>query len=78
VATTNSTSEPPETFKLAPESETIVYPPIHSDPQLHEDDTDDTLSEFEDAETIKEHESNHLKMLESHSQASLKSCGEIS
>ena len=79
VATTNSTFEPPET--LAPAPEIVVHPPSHSDPQLHEDDSDDTLSEFEDAEslaTIKEHESNHLKMLESHSQASLKSRGESS
>jgi hypothetical protein len=69
VAAINSTSKPPET---------VVHPPSHDDPQLHED-SDDTLTEFEQSlETIKEHEFNHLKMLESHSQASLKSCGEMS
>ena len=76
MAATNSTSKPPES--LAPEPETIVHPPIHGDHQLHEDDSDDTLSEFEDVKSLEEHESNHLKMLESHSQASLKNRGEIS
>jgi hypothetical protein len=76
MATTNSISEPSGTLARVPE--TIVHPPSHSDPQLHEDDSDDTLSEFEDAESLEEHESNHLKMLESYSQANLKSRGEIS
>lgn len=75
MVTTNSISEPPE--PLAPALETIVHPSSHSDLQLHEDDSDDTLSELENAESL-ETESNHLKMLESHSQANLKIHGEIS
>jgi hypothetical protein len=69
--TSNSTFEHPGPL---PEPETVVKPSSHGDLQLHEDDSDDTLSEFESPET----ESNHLKMLESHSQASLKNRGEIS
>lgn len=71
MATTNPTFKPPETLALG--LETIVHPPAHSDSQ---DDSDDSVSEYEDAETINEHESNRLKMLESHSQANLKSRGE--
>lgn len=70
--TTNSTSKPCEA--LAPEPETIAHPSSHSDPQLHEDDSDDTLFEYADS---LETESNQLKMLESYSQANVISRGEL-
>jgi hypothetical protein len=74
---TNSISEPREA--LAPEPETIARPSSYSDPQLHEDNSDDTVFEFEYAESPElETESNRLKMLESYSQASLISRGKIS
>lgn len=78
IVTSNSTFEPSASGlgPLPPEPVTVVNPSGHGDPQLHEDNFDDTLSEFESPET--DSESNHLKMLESHSQAqaSLKSRGE--
>ena len=77
MVTTNSIFEPSEPLAPALRLETIVHPLSHSDLQLHEDDSDDTLSELENAESL-ETESNHLKMLESHSQANLKIHGEIS
>jgi hypothetical protein len=80
MVTTKSTPEA-ACEALAPVPETIVHPSSYSDLQLElrEDDCgDDTLlSELENAESP-ETESNHLKMLESHSQANLKSRGEIS
>ena len=73
--TTNSTSEPPEAFAPAPET---ILPSSPSDLQLHEDDidSDDAFSELENVDSP-ETESDHLKMLESHSQANLKTLGEI-
>ena len=82
IVTSNSTFEPSASGlgPLPPEPVTVVNPSGHGDPQLHEDNFDDTvtLSEFESPETDSESEYNHLKMLESHSQAqaSLKSHGE--
>jgi hypothetical protein len=77
MVTTNSTSETPGA--LASATEAMVHPSSHSDLQLelHEDDSDDKLSELENAESL-ETESNNLKMLESHSQANLKIRGEFS
>lgn len=55
-----------------------VHPLTDNTLHVHEDGSEDGLSDFEDAlmvQDTEEHESNRLKMLESHSQATSKQNG---